>query len=191
MFKMDHNILLKIAILTNDETELQSLPSVRSNIKRDLPTNFKNFLKAFPYLIKSSYHFNLIYNLNINDKKIDMNLLVNNPYDISICERIIRCVRKTLKCDDFKVIYNNEYKTIGFRLLNLEKNNLFDNINICKKNPSIKSRLLTLHVCVNDYKDIINNLFTNDNIKLVVINNIEAIPLNRIYIKDEYLRIKF
>jgi hypothetical protein len=30
--------------------------------------------------------------------------------------------KKTLKCDDFKVnLPCNEYKTIGFRLLNLEK----------------------------------------------------------------------
>ena len=181
---MDENILVKIGSFIDDKA-------------------FLNYMKAFPFLISPCNHFKMIYNINVNpNKRIDGHLIIQNPNDISLYERIVNIVKKTIKCK--KMVILNDIRYFTFSFIDIDHDFIFKDLKRLKEKRSIKCRNPKIFLWFSDYDLIVNNNFyekinwpTSD-LKIIILGiNNDFIPLSKsdfdksdVYIYDDYIKIK-
>ena len=176
---MDENILVKIGNYIDD-------------------IDFLNYMKAFPFLISSCNHFEMIYNININsNKKIDGHLTIQNPNDISLYERIVNIVKKTIKCK--KMVILNDIRYFTFSFIDIDHDFIFKDIKRLKKKRSINCRNPKIFLWFSDYDLVANNNFykrvndSSSDLKIIILKiNNDIIPLSKdnFYIHDDFIKIK-
>lgn len=176
---MDKNILVKIGSFIDDK-------------------DFLNYMKAFPFLISSCNHFKMIYNINVNpNKRIDGHLIIQNPNDISLYERIVNIVKKTIKCK--KMVILNDIRYFTFSFIDIDHDFIFKDIKRLKEKRSIKCRKPKIFLWFSDYDLVANNNFykrVNDSssiLKIIILGiNNDIIPVSKtnLYINDDFIKIK-